>query len=462
VRSVAFREALDVDHAHSIGAGPAIRHPTQGEPGPTKVDAGLDRGRWCAPGRGRTVRCVSTAHLEHPSLLPSVLLGDTQEGGRPGRSTRDWIVDVTAVAIAVVCGLALFAVTTDQYDPPDGVVMLDLVFGLAGCLALWFRRRWPVGVALAILPLTAFSSMSAAASAIALFTVAVHRPVRPVAVLAALYLLTVPVYFVVRGSDSLAVDLTVGVLVTVVVVAWGMFVRARRQLVLSLRERARRAESEQALRVEQARRMERDRIAREMHDVLAHRISLVSLHAGALEFAPSSSPEEVARAAGVIRSAAHQALEDLREVIGVLREGGEDGGAPERPQPTLADLDVLLEESRAAGMRVRGAAPAVDPATVPASVGRNAYRVVQEGLTNARKHAPECAVDVLVGGGPGEGLTVELRNPLPVGRAVSGIPGAGTGLVGLTERVELAGGRLEHGVHDGQWRLRAWLPWPAG
>ena len=205
--------------------------------------------------------------------------------------------------------------------------------------------------------------------------------------------------------------------------------------------------------------MERDRIAREMHDVLAHRISLVSLHAGALEYSGASSPDEVARAAGVIRSAAHQALDDLREVIGVLREDGEPVDAPERPQPTIADLDTLLAESRDAGMRVQGELALADG--VPTSVGRNAYRVVQEGLTNARKHASDCAVDVAVAGAPGDGVTIEVRNRLPVGGLVAQIPGAGTGLVGLTERVVLAGGRLEHGPREGEWRLWAWLPWPA-
>ena len=261
-----------------------------------------------------------------------------------------------------------------------------------------------------------------------------------------------------RPDEPFLLELFVGTLLTVAVVAWGMFVRARRQLVLSLRERAQRAESEQALRVEQARRMERDRIAREMHDVLAHRISLVSLHAGALEFASASaSPEEVAKAAGVIRSSAHLALEDLREVIGVLREDGGFNGHPERPQPTLADLDALLDESRAAGMRVQQENGTVAWRDVPTSVGRNAYRVVQEGLTNARKHAPGCAVAVSLSGEPGDGLTVEVRNPLPVGRVVHEIPGAGTGIVGLTERVALAGGQLEHGQSgdEAAARLRA-------
>jgi signal transduction histidine kinase len=400
------------------------------------------------------------ADLEHPSLLPAVLLGDSETGVRPGRSTRDWLVDATAFVLALLGGAVLFAITVDHDSPPDGVIVADFAAGLVACCGLWYRRRWPVGLALAIAPLTMFSSMSGVASAVALFTVAVHRPVRVVLALGGLYVAAVPVYYLLRPSaDEFAVSVTVGALVTIGLIAWGMFVRARRQLVVSLRERARRAESEQALRVEQARRMERDRIAREMHDVLAHRISLVSLHAGALEYARSSSPEEVARAAGVIRGAAHQALEDLREVIGVLREDS-GGDPPERPQPTLADLDALLEESRAAGMRVRsGDRTAEGP--VPTSIARSAYRVVQEGLTNARKHAPGCAVEVAVSGSAGAGLTVEVRNPLPVGRAGTEIPGAGTGIVGLTERVGLAGGRLEHGPVDGQWRLRAWLPWPA-
>jgi signal transduction histidine kinase len=238
-------------------------------------------------------------------------------------------------------------------------------------------------------------------------------------------------------------------------------VRARRQLVLSLRERAERAEAEQQLRVEQAQAHERARIAREMQDVLAHRISLLSMHAGALEFRPDAPPEEIARAAGVVRASAHQALEDLREVIGVLREESLNG-APERPQPTLANLPPLLGESQQAGMRVSFDCLVEDLAAVPDGVGRNAYRIVQEGLTNARKHAHGANVEVTLAGAAGAGLTVEVRNRLPVGVAAAPIPGAGTGLIGLSERTSLAGGRLEHGrTPDGDFELRAWLPWPA-
>jgi signal transduction histidine kinase len=255
------------------------------------------------------------------------------------------------------------------------------------------------------------------------------------------------------------VALVLSWLVIGVVLVWGMFVRSRRQLVLSLRDRAERAETEQQLRVEQARQAERARIAREMHDVLAHRISLLSLHAGALEFRPDAPPEEVARAAGVIRASAHQALEDLRAVIGVLREAPAGEGVPEPPQPTLADLPALIEESREAGMRVTFTPPEVE--APPDSLGRNVYRVVQEGLTNARKHARGSTVDVVISGSPDAGLEIEIRNRLPVGVASSSIPGAGTGIIGLAERASLAGGRLEHGrTEAGDYRLWAWLPWP--
>lgn len=196
-----------------------------------------------------------------------------------------------------------------------------------------------------------------------------------------------------------------------------------------------------------------------MHDVLAHRISLLSMHAGALEFRPDAPAEEVARAAGVIRASAHEALEDLREVIEVLRRE-EAAALPERPQPTLDDLPALLEETRAAGTAVDGRTDLPADAVVPRSLARNAYRVVQEGLTNARKHAAGAPVQVAVDGEPGAGLRVEIRNAAPPADRPPAPPGAGTGIVGLRERVELAGGDLTHGpTVDGGFRLRAWMPW---
>jgi signal transduction histidine kinase len=196
-----------------------------------------------------------------------------------------------------------------------------------------------------------------------------------------------------------------------------------------------------------------------MHDVLGHRLSLLSVHAGALEFRPDAPAEEVARAAKVIRENAHLALQDLREVLGVLR-------APvgELPQPTIGDVQQLVAESGRAGMRVALHEDTAGP--VPDLAGRTAYRVVQEALTNARKHAPGAEVQVRLAGAPGQGPTVEMCNRPPGPRSVPapGAPpgrGTGQGLAGLAERVALAGGALEHGpTGAGGWRLAARLPWP--
>jgi signal transduction histidine kinase len=336
-----------------------------------------------------------------------------------------------------------------------------VIGGGALCLALWWRRRWPLALALASVPMQAFSSSAGVAGLIILFTTAAYRRWQLAALIAGLQIAMLPVYRRLQPDDDTLPPWAHFALVTLAmtaIVAWGMFVGGRRQ---SQQERTRHANAEQQLLVEHARHAERTRIAREMHDVLAHRISLLSLHAGALEFRPDAPPDEVARAAAVIRASAHQALEDLRAVIGILRDGTHSE-APQPPQPTLAALPELLEESRAAGMHLHCEVRVADLAAVPPSVGRHALRIVQEALTNARKHAATAPVNLRIEGAPGQGLTIDVRNPAPVLAASDPeIPGAGTGLVGLAERATLSGGNLEHALgQDGDFRLRAWLPWP--
>ncbi|MER7498542.1 histidine kinase [Nonomuraea pusilla] len=161
----------------------------------------------------------------------------------------------------------------------------------------------------------------------------------------------------------------------------GLWVGARRQVLAGLRERAARLEREQAARAGQARAQERTRIAREMHDVVAHRVSLIVLHTGALEV--SVPDERTAAEIASIRAAGREALANLREVLGVLRaQESPDGHAP---PPSLADLDRLLGQSRSAGLRVRRRDEG-DPRPVPEAAQRAAYRVVQEALTNVHKH----------------------------------------------------------------------------
>ncbi|MFJ3193192.1 sensor histidine kinase [Streptomyces griseoviridis] len=402
-------------------------------------------------------------YRERRWLFPSALLHELDpdsvpEGRRPRRTARDWVVDFSAFLLAVLVGLAS-AQSLSHADLPAGVATADQVTGALACAAVWARRRWPVGLAVAMIPTGLISSTAGGAAMIVLFTLAVHRPFRYVGWIGGINLALVPFYFWLRPDPDLSWGGVVAFtgLLTVTVIGWGMFVRSKRQLMVSLRDRARRAETEAFLRAERAQRLARESIAREMHDVLAHRLTLLSVHAGALEFRPDAPREEIVRAAGVIRESAHEALQDLREIIGVLRAGeGDEAG---RPQPTLAALDSLVSESREAGMKVVLDNRVTDPAGVPASVGRTAYRIAQEALTNARKHAPGTEVTVTVTGAPGEGLTVTVRNPAPDGDVPS-VPGSGQGLIGLTERAILAGGRLEHGPEDdGGFTVAAWLPW---
>ncbi|MER7931479.1 MULTISPECIES: histidine kinase [unclassified Streptomyces] len=400
-------------------------------------------------------------------LFPSAVIHELDPdagpaGRRPRRTARDWLVDFSSFVLAVLLGVA--AANTMRQDPnvSHGLAVADQLIGGLACAAVWLRRRWPTGLAIAMVPVGFVSDTAGGAAMVALFTLAVHRPFRYVAWIAGTNLALVPLFYWVRPDPDLpylAVVVLV-VLFTLLTISLGMFVRSKRQLMVSLRDRARRAETEAGLRAERAQRLAREAIAREMHDVLAHRLTLLSVHAGALEFRPDAPREEIARAAGVIRESAHEALQDLREIIGVLRaaDGDEAGG---RPQPTLAALDTLVGESRQAGMKVTLDNHVGDPSAVPASVGRTAYRIAQEGLTNARKHAPGTEVTVRVTGAPGDGLDITVRNPAPEAE-VPHVPGSGQGLIGLTERATLAGGRLAHrATGDGGFEVRAWLPWGA-
>ena len=378
------------------------------------------------------------------------------------RSRRDWLADLGLFLLAVAYGLVWSAILRDDPTVPHRSLVTEQVVAAVGCAALWLRRRWPVGLALALVPLSTYSDLVDGAQLVALFTVALYRPPKVALAVAAARILSETAAIGLWTAANEARDppdvlvawiLAYTVSLTLAVVGWGLFIRHRRQLIVSLQDRAARAETEARLRAEQAQLQAREQIAREMHDVLGHRLSLLSVHAGALEYRPDAPAAEVAGAAKVIRETAHQALQDLREVLGVLR-----APAGELPQPTLADVRELVASSGRAGMRVELREEATG--AVPDRVGRTAYRVVQEALTNALKHAPGAEVRVRLAGARGRGLTVEVANTAPAhARARGG--GAGQGLVGLAERVALAGGRLEHGpTPSGGWRLAAWLPWP--
>ena len=392
-----------------------------------------------------------------PSWRRALAASEWQEPGG-GRSAGEWVGDAVLFGFAAgLGGLSLGYLWHSHGVVLDGV---DLAFGVLACLALWVRRSWPAAV-LAVLAAAAFSPLAIGAALVAIFTAATRARGRALAAAVLLAVASSAVFPLVNPAAGEIQNLAFpAFLLPVAAFGWGLYLRARRDLVVALRERARRLEADQERRAELARDAERRRIAREMHDVLAHRLSLLSVHAGALEFRPDAPAAEISQAAAVIRTSAAAALADLRQVITVLRDDAYSAAGP--PQPTLAQLPALLEESRAAGMTIRAHIDLDDAGSLPPAAGRTAYRVVQEGLTNARKHASGAPVAVTVTGNGRPGLLVEVISRRPVRAPPEGMPpppGAGAGLIGLAERVALAGGILEHGTNAaGDFVLRATVP----
>jgi signal transduction histidine kinase len=395
--------------------------------------------------RGATARFSDGLSGWLRSTLPGVVVDAPDEQLGP----RDRVAAATMYVVAFAISAVSLAITWHMYPPWLRVVAV--IVAVVTLVSLRWRRTHPAAVGIGVGAVSLVMPAAAGANLAAMFNAAIRARGGALAVIAALLLAwAFASPLLTPSGGSYWVNAGACVLLSGVVLGWGLFIRARRELVQSLRAQGDRA-------AEEARAAERHRIAREMHDVLAHRLSLLSVHAGALEFRPDASSEEIAEAAGVIRESAKTALEELRGVIGVLRE---DGGISltQPPQPTLGDLAALVDESRAAGMRVTARIELGDAAP-PTALGRTAYRIAQEGLTNARKHAPGAAVTLSVRA-PDGALQVEVRSLASVAVAARApLPGAGTGLVGLAERVSLAGGTLEHGVdRDGAFVLRARLP----
>ncbi|WP_433555567.1 sensor histidine kinase [Pseudonocardia xinjiangensis] len=372
------------------------------------------------------------------------------------------------VALALLCGACgLTAAAQDQL--PGGVEPAEwasIAVGVAGLGTVFWRRRWPVPFAVAAIAFAAVAPLANYLPLVGVFTVAALRgwPATPAVVALSAGAGAVRLWWVVDVPELLPPLIVASVVLVAAAAGWGLFIGARQQLLMSLRERAERAEAEQAERALRARADERRRIAREMHDALGHRLSLLSVHAGALELRRDLTAQTVERTATVLRETAHAALADLREIVLLLREPPTtdlEGPPLDGPQPRLGDLPDLVAQSRAAGTAVvLDLDPALHSSPPPDRVASSAYRVVQEGLTNARRHAPGASVRVEVSGRQGEGLTVEVTTePASPARPVT--QGSGTGLIGLSERLDLIGGTLEHAAGtDGGHRLAAHIPWP--
>ncbi len=378
-----------------------------------------------------------------------------------------WRCVVALLLGSVFWGAELFY--AGGYDPVlrFWLWVVDPLIGVASiALVLTFSRRFPVRVALiaAVLPLV--SAVAVGGALLALGTVATRLRTRETVITGAATLIGLLLVGTIYPTPQTDVPWWVHVIVmglgVAVVVAVGIAIGQRRSLVAGLRERADAAERAQQAREAEARADERTRIAHDMHDVVAHRISLVAMHAAALGFRPDIDEDARQQSVRTIEDNARLALEELREVLGVLSPN--TSATTDPPRPSLATVRALVEEGRAAGMTIdlRESVES-EPPTV---VTQTAFRVVREALTNARKHAEGAAVIVSIAGEPGDGLAVRVRNAaIPLQTAVGaperrGLAGSGLGLIGLRERVARTGGRIEAGpTADGGFEIAAWVPW---
>ncbi|WP_215541515.1 sensor histidine kinase [Amycolatopsis sp. CA-230715] len=313
------------------------------------------------------------------------------------------------------------------------------------------RRQWLFfGVAL----LAFFTVLSWPAVCVAsYFAALVHRP----AVLAG-YVSAAGVALAValpgNGQDfgaALAGWAGEGGLFVVLPVALGRWTRFRREVIAGHVDRAERLRREQESKAAEARAAERAGIARDMHDVVAHRVSLMVLHAGAIEV--NAADERISAEAALIRTTGREALAQLRQVLGILTTSTES-----TEQATLSGVEGLVSRSEAAGLPVMLKTEGV-PRELPPAVEHAAYRLVQEGLTNVHKHAGLATTEVGVRYLP-SALDVSVRNAAPPS-LVAELPGSGLGLIGVAERIETLGGDLSSGPRlDGGFALSARIPAP--
>uniref|UniRef100_A0AAU3H3T9 histidine kinase n=1 Tax=Streptomyces sp. NBC_01401 TaxID=2903854 RepID=A0AAU3H3T9_9ACTN len=369
---------------------------------------------------------------------------------------------MVAVVVSLPIWLTTLALMRHRPGGPGSWILIGDPLVALGCLTvLLWRRRWPLAVALAVTVASTVSALATGAALLALCSVGTRRRAVEIGAVTLAYVAATQfanrVYPVDGSTDTLWwIQVVVPAATAGIAVAVGMAAGARRVELRSLRERAESAEREQSARAAQARALERNRIAREMHDVLAHRISLVAMQAGVLDHRDDLSADEDRILVRSIAESSHQALEELREVLGVLRA---DPGRPEPPQPSLDRVPDLVADARASGLDIR----LTDAVTgiPPDGVGRTCYRIVQEALTNAAKHAPGAVVRVALDGAAGGTFGIGVRNGPASLRHTARPPASGFGLLGLGERITLAGGELDHRpTPEGGYVLTARLPWP--
>ncbi|MEV0317245.1 sensor histidine kinase [Streptomyces sp. NPDC050658] len=418
---------------------------------------------------------------------------------------RSAVLDVgLALASAAECGAEGITFAGDTGIP----VPVGVGFGVVAGSALVLRRRWPIAVVLISIGITP-AQMGILLTIVGLYSLAASElPRRIIGSLAGMSLLGTLIVTLVRTRQDMAsgdlafaegfipfIAITTSIGVTAPPILLGLYVGARRRLMESLRERADSLERELQLlaeraeeRAEWARNEERTRIAREMHDVVAHRVSLMVVHAAALQAVARKDPEKAVKNAALVGDMGRQALTELREMLGVLRTkeskatkatatasvaasdavplaavgfaaAAAASRAVDEDGPCLAELDELVGQSRAAGMAVDLSVEG-ETRAYAAEVEQTAYRVVQEALTNVHKHAAGAKTYVrLAHRGAEIAMQVENEPPPEAGPADARLPSGGNGLVGMKERVTALGGVFVSGPTDaGGFRVSAVLP----
>ncbi|MER8036185.1 sensor histidine kinase [Streptomyces hydrogenans] len=406
---------------------------------------------------------------------------------------RSVVLDVGLALVSAVECAAEGVAFAGKAGVPDAV---GAVFGFLVGSVLLVRRRWPITVVLVSIAV-APAEMGFLMGIVGLYTLAASDvPRRYTALLAGMATVAVFVVTAVEMRRDIAAQaddfdpstwyvpvmalfMTLGL--NAPPVLFGLYIGARRRLMESLRERADSLEQELSLladraeqRAQWARQEERRRIAREMHDVVAHRVSLMVVHAAALQAVALKDPQKAVRNAALVGDMGRQALTELREMLGVLREepgpvapavvplaavGRAAAAAAEAAAgPGLGALEELCQESRLAGAAVE-LVELGESGAYPPEVERTAYRVVQEALTNVHKHAPGAEVVVRLAHRGAE-VAMQVENgPSDAGAADAGLPSGGNGLVGMKERVVRLGGAFVSGPTEaGGFKVSAVIP----
>ncbi|BDH70477.1 histidine kinase [Streptomyces sp. PLM4] len=485
-RPASARRSARAGRRRRYAAAPRARREGRVSPG-----AGVARGAALAgivAGRTRTLVRMTTTGEEH------------RAAGGPWwwERRRSAVLDGgLALGSALECAVEGVGFAEGAGLPVGIGVLLGVVAGSV----LVVRRRWPVAVVLVAIAITP-AEMGFLLATVGLYTLAASQvPRRIIGVTTGMSLAATLIVTLMRthqGVGDIAgsridvwflplMSVLASVAMTAPPVLLGLYVGARRRLMESLRDRADSLETELQLlaeraeeRADWARGEERTRIAREMHDVVAHRVSLMVVHAAAVQAVALKDPQKAVKNAALVGDMGRQALTELREMLGVLRAGEALGssvrgavplaavgvaaaaaatraGAAE-DGPSLAELEELLGQSRAAGMKVelsvqgeaRGYAPEVE---------QTAYRVVQEALTNVHKHAAGAGAMVRVAHREGE-VAMQVENGAPPVRGGGAmLPSGGNGLVGMRERVLALGGVFVSGETEaGGFRVSAVLP----